>query len=129
MYTIDIYGHKDIYGNKYDTKDGTGVRDYIHVTDLANAHIKAFEYLYEKDKDLVVNLGTGFGHSVLEVINQAIVISGENINYQFSDPRDGDPSRTIADATFAKKVLKWEAKYSDLKTIINTTWECYKSRL
>ena len=115
-----------VYGNDYDTIDGTGVRDYIHVNDLATAHILALKYLVEEKKNLIVNLSTANGYSVLEAIEKAKEITGKDIQYQIVGRRDGDPDTVVASFAKANKILNWEAKYSDLKTILNSMWNIYK---
>ena len=115
-----------IFGNDYCTKDGTGIRDYIHVSDLAKAHIDAIEYLLGKKEDIIINLGAGKGHSVLDVINKVMEISGRTIDYDIRARRLGDPNVVIAKATLAKEIIGWDSKCSDLDTIINSTWEMYK---
>ena len=114
-----------VFGNDYDTKDGTGIRDYIHVSDLAEGHLSAIKYISEKNKDLVVNLGTGSGHSVLDIINMTQKISGKNIEYNFTDRRAGDPNIVIAGSDKAEKLINWTPKHSDLHTIIKSTWDIY----
>ena len=114
-----------VFGNDYDTKDGTGIRDYIHVTDLAVGHLSAIKFISEKNKDLVVNLGTGSGHSVLDIINMTQKISGKDIEYNFTDRRAGDPNIVIAGSDKAKKLINWTPKYSDLHTIVKSTWNIY----
>ncbi|MBN4081405.1 UDP-glucose 4-epimerase GalE [Caldithrix abyssi] len=114
-----------VFGNDYDTIDGTGVRDYIHVTDLASAHVKAIEYLNE-NASLTVNLATGERHSVLDVINLAKEISGSDILYDIVDRRPGDPAELYAGTTQAFERLNWKAEYSDLKTLLETTWKVYQ---
>ena len=116
-----------VYGDDYDTKDGTGVRDYIHVNDLAIAHISALKYLVEKKKNLVVNLSTANGYSVLEAIDKAKEITGKDIPIQIVGRRDGDPDTVVASFAKANKILNWEAKYSDLETILSSMWEIYKN--
>ena len=99
-----------VFGNDYDTKDGTGVRDYIHVMDLAKGHIKAIEYL-EKNKGVdIFNLGTGTGYSVLELINAVKDATGLDISYVIDERRPGDIAACYADATKAKEKLQWQAK-------------------
>jgi len=115
-----------VYGNDYDTIDGTGVRDYIHVNDLATAHVLALNYLVDKKKNLIVNLSTERGYSVLEAINEAKEITGKDIPYQIVGRRDGDPDTVIASFAKANKILNWKAKYSDLETILSTMWNIYK---
>lgn len=116
-----------VYGNNYDTIDGTGVRDYIHVNDLAVAHVLALKYLMENEKNLIVNLSTERGYSVLEAINKAIEITGKDIPYEIIDRREGDPDTVVASFTKANKILNWEAKYSDLETILESMWNIYKN--
>ncbi len=115
----------DIYGNDYATKDGTGIRDYIHVNDLSSAHIKAINYVKSEKKNLTINLGTGSGFSVLDVINKVENISKVELRYDFKERRDGDSDIVTADAKLAKKLISWEPIYSDLDTIISTTWKVY----
>ena len=115
-----------VYGNDYDTIDGTGVRDYIHVNDLATAHVLALNFLVDKKKNLIVNLSTERGYSVLEAINEAKEITGKDIPYQIVGRRDGDPDKVIASFAKANKILNWKAKYSDLETILSTMWNIYK---
>ena len=115
----------EVFGNDYDTSDGTGVRDYIHVTDLASAHVKAIEYLKINDS-ITVNLATGESHSVLDVINKTKEISGKNIPYHIVDRRPGDPAELYAGTTLAFDQLDWKANHSGLKSLIETTWQVYK---
>ena len=115
-----------VFGDNYDTHDGTGVRDYIHVSDLAIAHMKALNYISENDKDLLVNLATGEGHSVLDVINKSKEVSGKDIPFDIVGRRAGDPATVVAVSNRANKVLDWFTKYSDLDTLIRTAWDVYK---
>jgi len=115
----------EVFGDDYDTDDGTGVRDYIHVTDLASAHVKSIEYLNE-NAILTVNLATGESHSVLDVINLAKEISGKDIPFDIVDRRPGDTAKLYAGTNRAFESLDWEAKYSDLKTLLETTWKVYQ---
>ena len=114
-----------VFGNDYETKDGTGIRDYIHVSDLAEGHLSAIKYILKKNKDLVINLGTGEGHSVIDIINMTCEVSGKKIEYNFTDRRAGDPNILIAQSDKAKKLINWNPKYSDLQTIIKSTWDIY----
>ena len=116
----------DIFGNDFSTKDGTGVRDYIHVSDLASAHLDAIDYIEREKKNLIINLGAGSGHSVLDVIKKVQEISNVSIKYVFKDRRHGDSDIVMANAKLAKKLMSWNAKYSDLDTIIKSTWSVYK---
>jgi len=115
-----------VYGNDYDTIDGTGVRDYIHVNDLATAHVLALNYLVDKKINLIVNLSTERGYSVLEAINKTKEITGKEIPYQIVGRRGGDPDTVVASFAKANNILDWKAKYSDLKTILSTMWNIYK---
>ena len=118
-----------IFGNDYDTKDGTCIRDYIHVTDLARAHLYSIDYILKKDKNIIINLGTGMGYSVLDIINKVINVSGKNIHYNYEDRRVGDPEIVIAKADLAKELIKWEGHNSSLDLIIKSTWDVYKTKL
>ncbi len=121
--------HKiSIFGKDYPTKDGTCVRDYIHVSDLASAHLGAIDYIKREKKNLTINLGAGGGYSVLDVIKKAQEICKVSIRYDFKKRRAGDTDNLIANFELAKKLIHWEAKYSDLDTIIKSTWSVYKSR-
>ncbi len=102
-----------VFGGDYDTHDGTGVRDYIHVVDLAYGHVKAINYLNnlkDVEKPLIVNLGTGKGYSVIDVINAFEKAIGKKINYKIADRRAGDIAEYYADPSYAKEILDWEAK-------------------
>ena len=114
-----------VFGNDYDTVDGTGVRDYIHVSDLARGHKMAFEHLACGNDSFTVNLGVNSGASVLEVIHMAEQVSGRKVNYQIVPRRAGDPATVVADPRLAKQILGWEAKHSDLRTLVETTWKAY----
>lgn len=111
-----------VFGGDYDTPDGTCIRDYIHVIDLADAHIKALEYLGSNPGGHIFNAGTGRGYSNLEIIRMAERISGRKVNYTIGDRRPGDVVATTADPTKAHRLLGWKAKYSDLKTILESAW-------
>jgi len=114
-----------VFGDDYETKDGTGVRDYIHVSDLAIAHRMAFDKLQSCDS-FTVNLGVNSGYSVLEVIKATERISGKKVNYQITGRRAGDPAVVLANPAYAKEFLNWQAKYSDLDTLLSTTWRIYE---
>jgi len=114
-----------VFGNDYDTPDGTGVRDYIHVSDLADAHLMAMEYLMRHRKNLIVNLGTGQGQSVLDMIGMAEKVTGRKINYQIVGRREGDPPKLWASSELALKELGWKARYSDLETIFKSMLPVY----
>ena len=111
-----------IYGTDYDTPDGTCIRDYIHVTDLAEAHILAVEYLMKGGESNVFNLGNGVGYSVREVIETARKVTGHPIPAVEIPRRAGDPARLVASGEKAKTVLGWEPKITSLEDIIRSAW-------
>ncbi|MEK7587786.1 MAG: UDP-glucose 4-epimerase GalE [Patescibacteria group bacterium] len=113
-------------GNDYDTPDGTCIRDYIHVVDLADAHIKAAEYLAKESASVALNLGVGKGYSNLEVLDTVERVTGKKVMRSFGPRRPGDPAKLWADNQKAKKVLGWEPKYPDLETIIETAWKWHQ---
>ena len=112
-----------VFGNDYPTPDGTCIRDYIHVSDLADAHVRALEYLRTGGTSAFINLGNGQGYSVMEVIETAQKVTGKTIETRFEPRRDGDPSRLVADTTKASEILGWQPAYPDLETIIRSAWE------
>lgn len=114
-----------IYGNDYDTPDGTCVRDYIHILDLAEAHILAMEALDEGSR--VYNLGNGRGFSVLEVIETARAVTGHPIPAEIGPRREGDPAVLIADSQKIKDELGWQPKYNNLTQIVESAWEWHKT--
>ena len=116
-----------VFGDDYSTHDGTCVRDYIHVTDLARAHILALDYLMNGGKSDVFNLGNGIGFTVKEVIEAAEQVTGRAIATEIVPRRGGDPAQLVASSEKAKRVLGWMPQYADLKTIIATAWEWHKS--
>ena len=111
-----------VFGTDYPTKDGTCVRDYIHVTDLAEAHILAVKYLMAGNESNVFNLGNGVGFTVREVIEMAEKVTGQDIKVVETERRAGDPAVLIASSDKAKKVLGWKPKHNSLKEIIQTAW-------
>lgn len=116
----------EIYGDNYDTPDGTCIRDYIHVNDLASAHILALEYIEKNKKSLAINLASEKGVSVKEILKVARKITGESIPAKVVARRPGDPTKLVASAKQANKMLGWKAQYSNIETIVKTTWEAYK---
>ena len=116
-----------VFGNDYDTKDGTGMRDYIHVTDLAKAHIKAIDYLKDHDS-LTINLATGDSHSVLDVIEMTKSITNKEILYDFVDRREGDPDQLFSSSSIASDLLDWQPECSDIESIIKDTWQVYANK-
>ena len=117
----------EIYGNDYNTNDGTGVRDYIHVNDLAKAHLKSINYIFKEGKDILVNLSTNNGFSVMDVINKVKEVSGKKINFDIVQRRSGDPGTVTAKSEIANKLLDWSPENSDLDTLIESTWKLYKN--
>ena len=117
-----------IFGNDYDTPDGTCIRDYIHVSDLATAHVSALDYISANDKSITVNLGSENGISVLEMLEAARKVTGVNIPAKIVDRRPGDPAKLTASARFAQETLGWQAQYSQVETLVSSTWNVYKNR-
>ena len=113
----------NVFGSDYDTPDGTCLRDYIHVNDLALGHVKAIEMLQNKGK-IITNLATGNYYSVLDVIKKSAKITNKEINYSIIDRREGDPDKLFASSN---NVLNYNAKFSDLDTIISSMWKVYKT--
>ena len=120
--------HIDVYGNDYPTADGTAIRDYIHVEDLAEAHLRALEHLCAGRESAALNLGTGTGHSVREVIAAVEAVSGRTVAWRAAERRPGDPPVLVADPNLATKKLGWRTQCSDLPTIIRTAFAWHESR-
>ena len=117
----------EVYGTDYDTEDGSCIRDYIHVSDLADAHLRALSFLEEQDEDLVLNLGTSKGISVLEILDAAKKVSGMDLPVIHSDRRPGDPAVVLASAQKAERLLEWSPAFSDVETILKTMLAAYHS--
>jgi len=115
-----------IYGDDYKTKDGTCIRDYIHVMDIAEAHLLSLEKLIQTQSSDIYNIGNKQGYSVREIIDMVEKVTQIKISYEISEKRKGDPAELIADNSKISEKLNWKAKYSDLNTIINTAWEWEK---
>ena len=118
-----------VFGKDYNTHDGTAIRDYIHVEDLAKAHLKAFNFLNDsEDKNIYefFNVGTGIGYSVLDVINSFENINNLKLNYSFKDRRDGDIEQIYSDVIKSKKVLKWESERT-LDDMMSSAWKWQKN--
>jgi UDP-glucose 4-epimerase len=115
-----------IFGDDYPTRDGTGIRDYIHVTDLAEAHVSALEYTVEQKTSLTVNLGSARGLSVKEILETARSVTGREIPARVTARRPGDPARLVASARRAEELLGWKTKYSSAEEIIRSSWEAYR---
>ncbi len=118
----------EVFGDDYDTPDGTCIRDYIHVTDLAAAHVTALEALREGHPTDAFNLGTGRGASVREVIDCARAVTGRDVPVSIAPRRPGDPARLVADADRAGETLRWVPTRSDLETIIDSAWRWHRAR-
>lgn len=116
-----------VFGTDYDTPDGTCIRDYIHVDDLAGAHIKAYEYLSEQSTSLKCNVGTGNGFSVMEIIESARKITGKKITVTKEERRAGDPAELIADSTLAKEKLGWVPEHSTIDNVLATAWKWHSN--
>lgn len=119
--------HISIFGDDYDTSDGTCIRDYIHVTDLAQAHILAVDYLMKGNESNIFNLGNGVGFTVKEVIDTARKVTGHEIPARIAERRAGDPARLIASSDKARQVLLWKPEHADLEEIISTAWNWHKN--
>jgi UDP-arabinose 4-epimerase len=112
-----------IYGIDYDTPDGTCIRDYIHVCDLADGHLKGLQYIETGKKSDIVNLGSGKGYSVKEIIDTAREVTHREIKEKIVERRPGDPPRLVANIEYAKKILDWEPQHSRIQNIIETAWQ------
>jgi UDP-arabinose 4-epimerase len=112
----------DVYGTDYPTPDGTAIRDYIHVQDLAEAHVRALDYLLAGGASAALNLGTGAGHSVREVIKVAARVTGRNVPYREAPRRAGDPAILVADSSRAQSLLRWRPALPALDTMIASAW-------
>ena len=119
-------GKLQIFGTDYDTADGTCIRDYIHVDDLADAHILAMEHLYDGGASALYNCGYGHGYSVREVVEEAKRVTGVDFPVEETDQREGDAPALVADSSRLKRELNWKPKYDDLSYIIKTAWEWEK---
>lgn len=115
-----------VFGADYPTPDGTGVRDYVHVSDLAEAHVAGLEYIEKFDRSLTVNLGSEEGLSVLEILDAARKITGRPIPAVMTARRPGDPAKLVASSARARELLGWSASRSDAATLVRTTWEAYQ---
>lgn len=117
-----------VFGDDYETPDGTCIRDYIHVSDLARAHILAVEKLLEGGETDVLNVGTGRGYSVMEVLRAVEKVTGQKAPYEIGPRRAGDPPELVADPTRLKQTLGWEPQYTELEQIVATAWEFEQRR-
>jgi UDP-arabinose 4-epimerase len=121
--------HVDIYGTDYPTPDGTAVRDYIHVSDLAGAHVKALDYLLAENNSTALNLGTGRGYSVQEVISAVSAHAGRPVPARRSARRAGDPPALVADPARARQVLEWVPHHSTMEQIVATAWRWHEAQM
>jgi UDP-arabinose 4-epimerase len=118
----------EIFGTDYETRDGTAVRDYVHVADLASAHVRALDRLIDGGNSVSINLGTGRGHSIREVISMAEKISGARVPVREAPRRLGDPAALVADPSRGETILQWRPKVSDLQTIVHSAWNWHRPR-
>lgn len=121
-----LYGEQklQVFGNDYHTNDGTCIRDYIHVNDLCQAHLKAFDHMtVQTGKASCFNLGIGRGFSILEIIKTAESIVGQKIPFEYAPPRPGDPPILVADSRLAQNTLGWTPQYTDIAELIETAWQ------
>ena len=122
---MTLIGTRDkitVFGTDYDTPDGTCIRDYIHVEDLADAHVRALDYLAEGNPSVACNLGTGEGVSVKEIIDITERVTGKTVPVEYGERRAGDPPRLVAAPALAKEVLGWEAQHKDVASSIEAAW-------
>lgn len=117
-----------VFGDDYDTRDGSGVRDFIHVLDLAKAHYLGLKYIMENDKSEDFNLGSNTGYSVLEMIKALSEVTGKEVPYEIAERREGDPPSLIASNEKAKKILGWDPEYSDIHEILRDAWNWEMNR-
>jgi len=118
-----------VFGNDYDTPDGTCIRDYVHVSDLATGHALALDYIIKNGKSVTVNLGSENGYSVTEMLETARKITGMKIPAKIAGRRSGDPAKLYASSALAHELLGWQARYSDIETLIKTSWDVYKEHI
>ena len=116
----------EIFGTDYPTPDGTAIRDYVHVMDLAHAHVRALDYLLDGGQSTALNLGTGTGHSVREVVKTVEAVTGRSVKTRPSPRRDGDPPVLVADPERAGQVLKWKAEMTGLTDIVRTAVQWHR---
>lgn len=121
--------YTEVYGADYDTPDGTAIRDYIHVTDLAGAHILALKHLSQSRQNLRINLGTGQGHSVMDIIGAVEQVTGKLVAYRLVGRRPGDPPALVARADSAATLLGWKPQFSDIKETVATAWNWHQSQM
>jgi len=116
----------EVFGTDYDTADGTAVRDFVHVCDLADAHVKALDYLFSGGANVSINLGTGRGHSIRNIVAAVEAISRKEVPVIEGQRRPGDPPALVADSTLGQSLLGWQPLRSDLQTIVSTAWKWHQ---
>lgn len=121
--TINEKSCVTLFGNDYKTKDGTNVRDYVHIDDLIEAHVLALKYLMNTNKSDIFNIGTASGYSNFEILNSAKRVTGQHISYVVGLRRNGDPDSLVADSSKARKILKWIPKHENIDEIIMAAWK------
>lgn len=120
--------HISVFGDDYPTPDGTAIRDYIHISDLSQAHLLALEYLQKGNQSNFFNLGNGQGFSVNEVIEATRKVTGKDFEVKIAPRRAGDPSKLVADSKKAREVLGWNPQFADLETIIQSAWTWHQNK-
>ena len=129
MKALLLNGHRlQVFGDDYETVDGTCIRDYIHVEDLADAHVRALDYLATGGESIAVNIGTGTGSTVMEVIRTAEQVAEADVPHEIVDRRAGDPSATFADPTFAERTLGWRAQHG-LDAIVRSAYDWHRAQV
>jgi UDP-glucose 4-epimerase len=127
---LDVVIHKDesfkVFGNDYPTRDGTAVRDYVHVLDLAAVHAIALDKIQAAPGLHAYNVGTGRGYSIMQVVQEVLEVTRRMVICESRPRREGDPAILVADSSKLKQELGYELKYSDLNTIVKTAWEWHK---
>ena len=121
-------GAMRVFGNDYDTPDGTCIRDYVHVNDLCEAHLLGLEHVSRTPGAHAMNLGNGQGFSVLEVLKAVERVTGRQVSYNVVDRRPGDPARLVASSALAEQKLGWRPQYAELESIIETAWKWHRNR-
>lgn len=117
---LGIRDHVEIFGTDYPTEDGTAVRDYVHVSDLAEAHVLGLKYLLQGGAPIALNLGSGTGHSVKQLVDAVAAATGRTVPVRLAPRREGDPAVLVADPSRAKAILGWEPRHSGIETIVKT---------
>jgi UDP-glucose-4-epimerase GalE len=125
---LGLRDHVEVYGSDYETPDGTAIRDYIHVTDLADAHVRSLTCLLDKGQTMTLNLGTGRGHSVREVISAVELAAGNKVPVKAAPRRPGDPPVLVAESSLAQSTLGWKPKHSSLKEIVTSAWRWHSKQ-